>query len=736
MLFQWQYERVIVRAALLACERVPKSGGLRILYPLDETIFPPEIGVPTFRWEAPSSRVDRWVVAVRFPDNGEQWNFPVSGTQWRPLQSCWETIKKRSVQEPIIISVVGINPSVSRDILCLDRVRVWTSRDEVGAPIFYREVILPFIEAVKDPSRLRWRFGTISSETQPPVVLEKLPVCGNCHSFSADGRTLAMDVDYANDKGSYIITPVGKEITLATNKIISWSDYRREDGQPTYGLLSQVSPDGRYVVSTVKDRSIFVARPDLAFSQLFFPFKGILVVYNRESGRFSPLKGADDPQYVQSNACWSPDGREIVFARTQAYQTDAVVDNGEVLLSNEDCERLMKGGRPFRYDLYRIPFNDGKGGRAEPLMGASGNGFSNYFPRYSPDGRWIVFCRASNFMLLQPDSELWIIPAVGGTPRRLRCNLSRMNSWHSWSPNGRWLVFSSKGFSIYTQLFLTHMDDQGNSSPPVLLENFTSPDRAANIPEFVNSEPTAIRRIHEQFVNDNSYVHLGHQLLVSKDNAKALAAFEKALKLNPQNLGALNLAASVLCREGRIAESTNLLQTIIRIAPDKAAPHFNLGIILSKIPEHGDEVIQHFRRGLQLDPNNGGAHNLLGKLLMERGEYLDAESHFQKAVRCAPNNVEARANLGQLLANRNRFAEAASQFSAVLSYFPDDSSSLLRLEECYARLGEFRKAISVAEHFLGLARKSGDEERAADAVRRIDGYRRHLSNRKSPGSTQ
>ena len=63
---------------------------------------------------------------------------------------------------------------------------------------------------------------------------------------------------------------------LATSDIITWDDYRREDGQQTFGLLSQISPDGRYVLSTVKDRSVFVPRPDLAFSQLFFPLKGIL----------------------------------------------------------------------------------------------------------------------------------------------------------------------------------------------------------------------------------------------------------------------------------------------------------------------------------------------------------------------------------------------------------------------------------------------------------------------------
>jgi len=53
-----------------------------------------------------------------------------------------------------------------------------------------------------------------------------------------------------------------------------------------------------------------------------------------------------------------------------------------------------------------------------------------------------------------------------------------MNSWHSFSPNGRWLVFSSKSLSPYTQMFLTHVDEEGRDSPPILIENSTAANRA------------------------------------------------------------------------------------------------------------------------------------------------------------------------------------------------------------------------------------------------------------------
>jgi len=247
---------------------------LTIGYPLNETLFPPEIVPPTFLWEDGSSKSDSWLVTIKFLDNEDRINILLNEPKWTPESDQWELIKKRSLEKKAVVAILGVNRWSRWKILSTGQVSIKTSEDPVGAPLFYREVNLPFIDAVKDPTHIRWRFGDISSPQQPPIVLEKLPVCGNCHSFSASGETLAMDVDYANNKGSYVITEVAEQMLLAPSDIITWSDYRKEDGQQTFGLLSQISPDGRFVVSTVKDESVFVPKPEPAFSQLFFPIKG------------------------------------------------------------------------------------------------------------------------------------------------------------------------------------------------------------------------------------------------------------------------------------------------------------------------------------------------------------------------------------------------------------------------------------------------------------------------------
>jgi cytochrome c-type biogenesis protein CcmH/NrfG len=700
------------------------AANLTLLYPQDGTLFPPEIVAPTFRWEDPEPRVDTWVVVLDLQEPAERLGFLTEQPSWTPPDPVWESIKLRSVTQPARVGVVGVDSLDPKTILTGNALEIGTSEDEVGAPLFYRDVAIPFADAVKDPSVIRWRFGEISSKEPPPVVLDELPVCGNCHSFSLDGEVLGMDVDFANDKGSYAVVDVEEEMVLDRSRILSWSDYVGETADPTFGLLSQISPDGRYVVSTVKDRSVFVVAPGLDFSQLFFPIQGILAVYDRETGEIRALPGADDPALVQSNPTWSPDGKHIVFARTGAYHLQNLRRPEVALITPEEAREFTKEGKTFQYDLYRIPFDEGRGGTPVPLEGASGNGMSNFFPKYSPDGKWIVFCKAKSYMLLQPDSELYIIPAEGGEARRLAANTPRMNSWHSWSPNSRWLVFSSKANTPYTQLFLTHIDEGGHSTPPVLLEHFVASDRAANIPEFVNADGRAIRTIREQFVDDVSHVRTAYANLVVGDTEGAIRGYRKALELNPDNTRA----------------------------------HLNLGTLLF-VERDYIAAEHHLSEALRLDPENVEVRVNLGALLFERGRIVEAEAHLREAVRMAPDDAMAHRNLAHLLLDRRRFHEAAEHYGRAADLEPDDpdtlrslawvlstapepevrdgtralelakracehtdyqaASAVDALAAANAETGAFDEATSLAVSAMFLARASGDQ----DLVRQIDARR-------------
>lgn len=575
-------------------------------YPSESTLFPPDIIAPTLRWHDAVKEVDRWSVSIEGVPNSSAYLSNTSS--WRiPIQD-WESIKRIYADKTAVVAIRGMNSKKPKKILSFGKVSFSFSKDSVVAPIFYREVNIPFEDAVKDPSKIKWRYGTVSSEQRPRVVLQNLKVCGNCHSFSKDGKTLAMEVDSGNDKGAYAIMPMVKDILLDRTKIISWANYRPQDKDPTFGLLCQVSPDGKFVAGTVKDQALAVYKPDLMFSQLFFLIKGIVAIYNREKREFSTLPGADDKQFVQTNATWSPDGADIVFSRARAYNLDVFTRQRRALVGGPEAEEFIANqGRSYKYDLYRIPFNNGKGGKAEPIPGASDNGMSNYFAKYSPNGKWIVFCKAKNYMLLQPDSKLYIIPSHGGEARMLACNLPVMNSWHSWSPNSRWLVFSSKVNGPYTQLFITHIDDNGNSSPAVQLENFACADRAANIPEFVNNSPDALEKISDDYLDAYSYYRIANEFHKSGDFERAIPAYQLALKYNPKDYHA----------------------------------HNNLGALLWSMGDHEaayKEFVAANNLGID-DAEHYEAHTNLAVYLLDKGKFEDAIKELSTAYKLHPDSV-------------------------------------------------------------------------------------------------
>lgn len=643
---------------------VPQKARLDIKYPQDGTLFPPDIAAPTLLWSDPSSVVDQWFVLIRFTTSDEVLRFSTTTAQWRPKEEDWERIKQASRESDAEIVIVGVDHEAQRTLLSSSSIHIRTSKDEVHDSIFYREVPLPFLEAVQDPSRIRWRFGSVDSQTAPPIVLQDLPVCGNCHSFSTKGKVLGLDVDYGNDKGAFAIIPVEKEMVMSDANIITWADYKRDDGELTFGLLSQVSPDGRYVISTVKDRSVFVATPDIAFSQLFFPIKGILVVYDRQTKTFEALPGADDPTYVQSNPSWSPDGREIVFARAKAYEISNVKNKNSVIIDEREVPEFISGEKSFRYDLYKIPFNEGKGGVAEPLAGASKNGMSNFFAQYSPDGKWIVFCKAASFMLLQPDSELFIIPATGGTARRLRANTSLMNSWHSWSSNSRWLVFSSKVNTPYTQLFLTHIDENGVDTPPVLLERFTSSDRAANIPVFVDMDSDAIAQISEDFLDAYSFLRAGTANERTGDYPGAKRSFRRGLELEPENVDLRNALGWALFQEGNGTEAIAEYERALAVDPENVKANNNIALALTELGQL-DQAASHFERSLAVEPK-AEIYSDLGFVLDRQGKGEEAVENYHKALALDPECASAHFNLAVSLLRRDELDEAAVQYEAAL----------------------------------------------------------------------
>ena len=778
----------IVPAHLRAVPMYRTHPGLNIDVPLSGAIYPPDIIPPRFQWRDDNRTATVWRIEIIFGDHAKPIRIWSKGDKmqlgpldeslksyvpptltaeeavahvWRPDPKTWAEVKKHSVSAPATVRISGFASERDRQPLSQEQATIQTSRDPVGAPLFYRDVpLIPpppeteqrgVIKPLPDSvlPKIKWQLRYVN-EPQPRTVMTGLPTCGNCHSFSRDGKTLGIDVDGpANDKGLYALVPLHKVSTISNDYLLRWSAFSEEGGQKRFGFMSQVSPDGKYVVNSIDvphargtrvlDRLYNGFYWFYGFGQVFYPTRGVLAWYSKETGKLQTLPGADDPSYVQTSAFWSPDGKYLIYSRAAArdpYPADYKTSN----YANDPNET------PIQYDLYRIPFNNGKGGTPEPVRGASDNGMSNNFPKVSPDGKWIVFVQCKTGLLMRPDSKLYIVPFEGGEARPLESNFPVMNSWHTFSPNGRWLAFSSKTPSFYTHLYLTHIDEEGHASPPVVVENATASNRAVNIPEFANLGPEGLDHIEtpaidfyrefdvaQQLQDDRKWTeavpawkiaaekdptdsrpwnNMGVALAATGKTIEAIAAYEKALSINSDSSQTHNNLGSALAETGRFQDAMAHIQKAINLNPDNGAARINLGHLL-EVNGHREEAVQELTAGIQLAPKNSDGHNIYGVILARQGKLDEAIAELQKAVALAPNSAECHYNLGRAFAASGRFADALPQLEAAAKLTGGREPEILQmLAAMYSETGKYVEAVSIAAQALDVAQKQQNAELA------------------------
>ena len=749
----------VIRTLTGAAGGSDKLAELTIDYPADESIFPPEIIPPTFLWHEPSEQADTWLIEVTFgqadPARGKHpivalvrgdppltdaidkrclfgldeiykpTSYQASGRSWTPGADVWAAIKRHSVKSPATVTIVGFQSDRPGRPLSRGRMTLTTSGDPVGAPIFYRDV--PLTVHVNKSGKIQplgpialplieWRLRDISRRDSR-VLLTGMYSCANCHSFSADGKTMGMDVDGpTGDKGAYAIAPVAKQMVIEHSDVMTWNSFSaKPKGHKTIGFMSQVSPDGQYAMTTLNESVYVVNFMNYKFIQVFFPTRGILAYYSRATDEIKPLPGASDPQYVQCDPAWSPRGDYLVFARAKAK--DPFTKGRKPATRPNDPNETQ-----IQYDLCRIPFAGGAGGKAEPIEGASANGRSNTFPKVSPDGKWIVFVKCKNGQLMRPDSELWIVPAAGGVARKMRCNGLPMNSWHSFSPSSRWMVFSSKRNTPFTQMFLTHIDEAGNDSPAILIAGATASNRAANIPEFVNTSYDSLTSIVIPAAQHIKYQRFGIKELDENRVEKAKEFFTMAIESDPTYVYARIDLGLILYRQGELEEAKKHLSIALELDPDIALTHHNLGLVFRR--EGGlDKAVEHFTRALELVPRFGEAHYNLAAVLCDQQKYAESIEHFEAALPLLPKSRELRDNfaaahnhLGNALVELGKRGQALEHYQKALELDPEIATAHNNAGILLAMKGEFDQA---GEHFAKAVQIDPDYGKAQMNLGRV-----------------
>jgi Flp pilus assembly protein TadD len=145
---------------------------------------------------------------------------------------------------------------------------------------------------------------------------------------------------------------------------------------------------------------------------------------------------------------------------------------------------------------------------------------------------------------------------------------------------------------------------------------------------------------------------------------------------------ALGLA---LQTEGKLDEAVASYQRALALNPENADAHSNLG---SALAAQGRvvEAMTHYLQVLTLDPAHAHAYNNVGNLLHANGKWDEAVACYLKALSCKPDFADAAHNLGIVLQAQGNLEAAVACHQRALELKPDFAEA--RFSEGLAQLSQ------------------------------------------------
>jgi dipeptidyl aminopeptidase/acylaminoacyl peptidase len=137
-----------------------------------------------------------------------------------------------------------------------------------------------------------------------------------------------------------------------------------------------------------------------------------LCVLDLASGKLLQVTSGD---YDESEASWSPDGRQLVFASNREADPDA----------------------SYKTDLWLVDVDNADKGKS--LVRLTNDERVKGSPAFSPDGKTIAFLIADDGVYGSP--QVAVMPASGGDVRVLTATLDRWINQFRYSADGQWIYF-------------------------------------------------------------------------------------------------------------------------------------------------------------------------------------------------------------------------------------------------------------------------------------------------------
>jgi putative PEP-CTERM system TPR-repeat lipoprotein len=175
------------------------------------------------------------------------------------------------------------------------------------------------------------------------------------------------------------------------------------------------------------------------------------------------------------------------------------------------------------------------------------------------------------------------------------------------------------------------------------------------------------------------------QILVARgDFAKAKAAFEEALAIQSTSFPALYYQASVLAAVGDLESAEKLFQTLLNFAPARIAASIKLAEIYTERGRYPEAQSLLARTVPIAPPNNYTPRLALANYFIERKNYGEAQSVVMDLLQVSPNEPQGQELLGTILLMRGQAEEAVNTFRKLASSSPSAGAYALLAHALYA----------------------------------------------------
>lgn len=189
-------------------------------------------------------------------------------------------------------------------------------------------------------------------------------------------------------------------------------------------------------------------------------------------------------------------------------------------------------------------------------------------------------------------------------------------------------------------------------------------------------------------------IDLGDLELMGLGNAaQAVAAYQKAVLLNPSHGGAYYALGTALAKTGQIKESEAALRSAVRLSPSNPLPYDALGrLMIGKNDPAG--ALEAFASAIKIQSSFVPAYLARGDVFASEGQTAKALEEFSRASKAAPTSSAPFLNTGMLHQQSGRWKDAEQAYRKAVELNPREALAFNNLAWMAA---EKRIAIDQAE---------------------------------------